>query len=232
VSRRANPDTGIIYLVTCYFTGKVYVGQTVMSLPERWGGHVRFAAKGSTAHLSCAIRLHGSDAFWFQVLESVPDAALNEREQFWIARYNANDPAVGYNMSIGGDGGRNTLSAEVRAKISKTKTGVKHDPCSAETKRKISLANSGRVRTPEQRERIRNSRPYPPLSADHRARISAGLRDTRVFKLPDDARHEIRRKLPYATDSALAVQFGVSRKMIWRMRKTATPGECPEGIDR
>ena len=90
---------------------------------------------------------------------------------------------------------------------------------SEETKRRISAANKGSVRTKEQRARIRVSRSYGPLSQEHRSKISAGLRKTRVFKLSVEHRSDLLRRLPTETDVVLSAAFGISRKTVWRYRK-------------
>jgi group I intron endonuclease len=211
---------GCIYLLTCTLTGKVYVGQTTQYLAARWDVHRRAARNGVTTHLANAIRKYGPESFQKQVLETCIRSELNERERYWIAHLRANDRKVGYNMSAGGDGGQNVLSPEVRAKISRTKTGVRTGPLSEERKRKISRANTGKRRTAEQKARIRASRTYGPLSPEHRLRISQGLRRSARFKLSSDERATLVARLPHETDAELAKAFEVSRKMVWRLRHT------------
>jgi group I intron endonuclease len=208
-----------IYLLTCIVTGKIYIGQTRRSINERWGMHVASAVRrGIRTHLAHAICKYGKDAFTQQLLEECVVAEANDRERFHIGAYRSDDRAVGYNMSAGGDGGNNAMSEEVRRKISATKTGVKMGPPSAETRRKISVAKKGVMRTPEQRERIRTSRKYGPLSAEHRENIRAGLREVVTFKLSPIQRQLLIGRLSKETDAQLAMAFGVSRKMLWRIR--------------
>lgn len=211
---------GIIYLITCTANGKVYVGQTRQSLQERWQGHLDFSRRPSAStYLANAIRKYGRDAFSIEVLCESPVEELNAKEIEYIALYSANDRLKGYNMSLGGDGGQNSISPEVRLKISRTKKGVSHGPCKEETKQKISAANKGRCRTEEQRLRIKQSREYGPLTDEHRKAISAGLKKTAKYKLSEAQRAAVVAKLETHSDAQLAAQYEVSRKMIWRIRR-------------
>ena len=99
------------------------------------------------------------------------DKVLNEAEVFWIKQFKATDENFGYNLSEGGDGAtlfgeRNgsygkKKSVETRNKISATinkngshsgsKNGRYGKEVSSETRTKISLANKGRVQSPEER---------------------------------------------------------------------------------
>jgi group I intron endonuclease len=216
---RAKATHARIYLLTCTVTKKVYIGQTRRSINERWGMHVAAAVRRDIrTHLAHAIRKYGEGAFTQRLLEECEISAANDRERFYIAAHKSNDRTIGYNMSEGGDGGNNAMSEEVREKISATRTGVKLRPLSVATKQRISVANTGKRRTPEQRERIRTSRSYGPLSAEHRASIREGLRNVAVFKLCPLERRLVMARLDKDTDAQLALAFGVSRKMIWRIR--------------
>ena len=52
-----------------------------------------------------AIRRIGWENLVVEILECVPeDVSLTERERYWIAQYNADDPEYGYNSNKGGWG--------------------------------------------------------------------------------------------------------------------------------
>lgn len=175
---------GLIYKITNTITDQIYVGQTTKTLRIRFRAHKDFArAKRRLTYLSRAMNKYGADAFQITLLEECSDDILNDREQFWVAELRSNQKPYGYNMSAGGDNGNNTRDPEVRKRISQAKTGVKLGPMSEERKQAISRMNLGRKRTPEQIERIRNSREYPPLSEQHKLNIRAGLNRTKVFLL-------------------------------------------------
>lgn len=60
-------------------------------------------------------------------------------------------------------------------KISAAKKGKTTRPCSEETKRKISKANSGKVRTKEANEKNRQAKLGRILSEEHKAKIRLGV---------------------------------------------------------
>ena len=54
---------GYIYCVTCLLTGKLYFGQTVMSIEERWRHHKGSTQRGSDHKFHRAIRKYGEENF-------------------------------------------------------------------------------------------------------------------------------------------------------------------------
>ena len=89
-----------------------------------------------------------------------------------------------------------------------------------ETKEKISKANKGKKRTPEQIEKITQSRVYGPLSEVHRLKIKTAMNKNKKFKLSEKDRESINELiLIEKSDEKISKIFNVSRKMIWRMRK-------------
>lgn len=94
---------GIIYKITCLINGKVYIGQTITTLEERWRGH---QYKEGCRHLHNAIIKYGKDNFKVEEIERVPIDDLDKREIYWIAYYNSTDRTVGYNILKGGKLGR------------------------------------------------------------------------------------------------------------------------------
>ena len=127
-----------IYKVTCSITGKSYVGLTVDTLRQRWTNHACQAAKKhSRMLLHKAIRKYGRENFSMIELSthaSLEDASTAERKA--ILDHGTMKP-TGYNLAEGGAG----------------TPGVSR-PHSSETKRKIGLANKGRVFTVETRAKL------------------------------------------------------------------------------
>jgi len=103
---------GVIYVAIHREDGKAYIGLTVQSLDERIKNHVRSVRLGSKTHFHNALRLYGTEAFEWCVLETSSD--LPEAEQFYIAYLRALGAKL-YNMTPGGDGVVN--APEVFAKI-------------------------------------------------------------------------------------------------------------------
>ena len=128
-------EMNLIYLARNKINGKVYIGQTSVSLNERKGNHRLLAlSRGSKNHFHSAIRKYGWDAFEWKILERfLVREVLNSSERFWILKYRSTDSRKGYNCTHGGD------SCEF----------------TEETKRKIGLAGKGRKLTAEQIESAR-----------------------------------------------------------------------------
>jgi predicted GIY-YIG superfamily endonuclease len=104
---------GIIYKITSP-SNKVYIGQTIHTLEERIKGH----KKKST---NCTLLKRAIDKYGikmvYEVVETIPDELLDEREIYWIKYYNSLAPN-GYNCSTGGNN-KKELSDLLKDNISK-----------------------------------------------------------------------------------------------------------------
>lgn len=108
-----------IYFVFCTVSEKVYVGQTLKTLPRRWADHVRTSrGEQSGQAIHRALRKHGSEAFLLGLLETCHPGRADERERFWIEALDTLGGRHGYNMKISGKQGR--FGAEARSKISRS----------------------------------------------------------------------------------------------------------------
>ena len=95
-------DTGCIYRALNMVNGKSYIGKTVQPFEERINQH--HSGRGSKL-LRSAIRKYGIDSILWTALEKgLPEGMLDEREKFWIAKYDCIIPN-GYNLTSGGEGG-------------------------------------------------------------------------------------------------------------------------------
>lgn len=96
--------TGIIYIIRNLKDGKVYIGQTRRSLKDRWREHCRCLCSKNEKNMSIkhAIMKEGKENFSVEILETCDVNDLNEREYFYIKKYNAANPAFGYNGTCGG----------------------------------------------------------------------------------------------------------------------------------
>lgn len=103
---------GIIYKITNKANGKVYIGQTVQPLKNRWGQHI---SKWSPCkYLSRAILKYGADAFIIEQIDAADTVEeLNAKEMFWIARYDSTNQKKGYNILCGG-GSFGSLAQETK----------------------------------------------------------------------------------------------------------------------
>lgn len=131
---------GVIYLLKCVVSGKVYVGQTTQPLQKYLSSCVKEAMKGSKnkPHLYAAIRKYGEgDFFWF-VLTEASSLRLNDLEIAWIRSLQATDRLIGYNIALGGGSVHGEfLTKEHRRKIAASCTGLTRSP---ETREKMRLA--------------------------------------------------------------------------------------------
>lgn len=129
-----------IYKTTNKINGMIYIG--------KHNGKTN-SYLGSGKWLERAIKKYGKNNFTRDILENDIDnlITLNEREIFWISFYESTNPAIGYNITKGGDGGLgNIVSEETRQKISEATKGAKNPNfgkhMSEANKKRISDANS------------------------------------------------------------------------------------------
>ena len=87
---------GYIYIIKNDINDQVYIGQTSRNITIRWKEHVR----GSNSLLHNAIHKYGIEHFWIEEIEQCDDSLLDDRERFWISKYNSFDN--GYNATLGG----------------------------------------------------------------------------------------------------------------------------------
>lgn len=129
-----------IYMIKNKKTGQMYIGQA-FDIEKRWTRHIK---SGDLRHsyIDRAINKYGCDCFNIIILEEVSKEKLNEREEYWISKYNTFLDSIHYNLTKGGDrgpsmyGDKNPMRRpEVALKISKIRTGSK---LSKKTKEKIS----------------------------------------------------------------------------------------------
>lgn len=214
---------GVIYTITHRASGKTYVGRTVRRNPRlRWTEHVHGALKrGVDTHLARAIRLYGKGAFDFVVVALADEPDLNDAERDWVAMLDTY--RAGYNMSTGGDGGQNSRTPEVRRKISRSKTGVKRGPLSAATKEKIAATKRGKRRSPETIAKMSASRKGIKFSAEGRRKLSESQRRRATYVLSKQQVRDVADLSENHSDAVLAERYGVSRKMIWRIRNGHHP---------
>lgn len=103
-----------IYKITNLQNGKIYIGQAV-DINRRWSEHKShsFSPKHVSYNFAIhrAIRKYGIESFSFEVLEECDENQLNEREIYWIQKFNSKN--CGYNMTDGGDTCANGINRKV-----------------------------------------------------------------------------------------------------------------------
>lgn len=91
-----------IYKLTNLTNGKIYIGQS-KNITQRWEAHKNRARDPLyNTYLSNAMRKDGIDNFKLEVLEECLISELNEKEKYWIEKYDAMSREVGYNQTEGG----------------------------------------------------------------------------------------------------------------------------------
>ena len=99
-----NDSTADIYIITNLINGKQYVGQTTKGYLYRWKSHCKFAKntqRKCPQLIDRVIAKYGIDNFKIELLERVPIDQKDQKEQFYINKYNTY--SNGYNLTIGGD---------------------------------------------------------------------------------------------------------------------------------
>ena len=90
-----------IYKIKNLFNGKVYIGQSV-DIEKRWGVH-KTELKNNyhcNVHLQNAWNKYGEGNFEFSIVEECDADQLNQREIYWISKFNSYEN--GYNLTCGG----------------------------------------------------------------------------------------------------------------------------------
>jgi group I intron endonuclease len=95
-------NQGKIYCAHCIFTGKKYIGQTITLLEYRVSQHFTLS-KGNHHKFANALKKYGRDGFIWGVIEECGKSLLNDREVYWIEKYNTYKK--GYNSTTGGNQG-------------------------------------------------------------------------------------------------------------------------------
>ena len=109
-----------IYKLTNNINKKIYIGQTVNGLRNRFWHH----KSNKKAHIGKEIESYGSDNFSIELLEECRKERADYLERFWIEKLNSFYP-YGYNNQDGGKSGykmRNKTKAKwIQSKAAKAR---------------------------------------------------------------------------------------------------------------
>lgn len=96
----------IIYKITNKINGKIYIGETTVSLEERWRDHCKDGANGNhnKSVLHDAIHKYGADNFTIEQIDEVPNEQRFEKETEYILKYQSLVSQHGYNIVLHGSG--------------------------------------------------------------------------------------------------------------------------------
>ena len=152
----------IIYKITNKINGKVYIGQTKLSLDQRW--RIHYSKDSGCSALKDAIIEFGKEKFSIEQIDYASNEYEGtEKENYWINFYNSKVP-TGYNIKKGSI--KLPYSEESKIKMRKNHADFKgcnnpnfNKKLSDETKLKISIANKGRVHSVEAKESMKKNNP-------------------------------------------------------------------------
>jgi hypothetical protein len=93
----------IVYKITNKINGKVYIGQTILVLNQRWAKHKSDTKRGSNCSIHNALRKYGFDNFTIEEIDGANNQTeLNYKEYLQIHLNNSLYPS-GYNLKTGGN---------------------------------------------------------------------------------------------------------------------------------
>lgn len=97
---------GYIYKVTNIINNKIYIGQTIQDVKNRWYRHCSksgISDNEMNTHFKRAILKYGKENFRVEIIEICDSKDLDEREKYYIRYYNSYKS--GYNSTLGGQDG-------------------------------------------------------------------------------------------------------------------------------
>lgn len=147
--------TMVIYKTTNLINGKIYIGYDTKNDSNYYGSGRKYLL---------AKKKYGKENFRKAIIDSDEDfKALCLKEIFWIAFYDARNPAVGYNI---------------------TKGGLGHcSPCSEEAKQKIGIANSGKNNGMYGKGHLISGEKHPMFGKHHSKESNKKNRDSHLGKV-------------------------------------------------
>ena len=170
-----------IYKIINIINNKIYIGKNTTSDSNYMGSGIV---------LSKAKSKYGIESFKKIIIEDDIESEdiLNEREIYWIDKYDATNPEIGYNRAPGGEGNTgkwngDSLSDEHIAKISEAMKGREikwadkiHDA------RQNSEAVKALYNSQEWRDKISKTLSNKPKSKSHCENLSKALNSSDKFK--------------------------------------------------
>jgi group I intron endonuclease len=96
---------GSIYKITNLLNNKVYIGQTIQKLSDRWNRHCNMNCSEAEHNMIIkkAIIKYGKENFSIEIIETCDSKYLNEKEKYYINKFNTYKE--GYNSTLGGQKG-------------------------------------------------------------------------------------------------------------------------------
>lgn len=125
-----------IYKITNILDNKIYIGQTIRPIEDRFKRHILDAVNNvKDTHLARAIRKYGANNFTISEIDrATSQSELTEKEHYWINYYDSTSPENGYNETdaiykCGGNTYASKTPTELECiaqKLSESKLGEKN----------------------------------------------------------------------------------------------------------
>lgn len=165
-----------IYKITNEINNKIYIGQTIVSVEERWYKHKWNALNLQKYALHQAMHKYGIENFKIEILtETNSKEDLDRLEKKYIKEYNSFVNQNGYNMTDGGEGSSPT--EEVKQKLREARKDYKHSP---ETIEKLKKAWEKRGPVSEEARqnmsKAAKGKPKGPFSEEHKRKLTEARR--------------------------------------------------------
>lgn len=137
-----------IYKITNIQNNKVYIGQTIRPIKDRFHRHLNDAINNILdTHFARAIRKYGKDSFIIEEIDQAKNQIeLNQKEQYWIRYYDSVKNGYNETDAITKCGGNTYMSKtneeleKIKEKIRQTKLGSKN-PMAKKIKRTNIITN-------------------------------------------------------------------------------------------
>lgn len=96
-----------IYKITNIANNKIYIGQTIKLIENRFKDHIRASKQISPKYkLHRSIKKYGEELFQIEIIQKCENKTeANDLEKYYIHLLHTRDDNIGYNISPGGDGG-------------------------------------------------------------------------------------------------------------------------------
>lgn len=158
-----------IYKITNNINGKAYVGQTTKDIPTRWKQHVYDAlGRGVDTLFYRSIKKYGIENFTIEEIDGANSLSeLNYKEWLLIYKLDTMSPK-GYNLIAGGKNRK--CSEETKKKMSLAQKGKVF---SEEHKKRMSLAGKNRVMSKETKEKLLKANKGKIVNKETRAKLGA-----------------------------------------------------------
>lgn len=115
-----------VYKITNIINGKLYIGQTIRPVEDRFKRHINDAINNTLdTHFARAIRKYGENSFIIEIIDTATtQEELTQKELYWIRKYNT--IKMGYNEvdSIFKSGG-NTYQSKTKDELNTIKEKIR-----------------------------------------------------------------------------------------------------------